>query len=210
VLHHVVIDPGFSIDLTPLVGAAFLRADTFAVLSSNKSYVLLRTDAKANAPAEWRHFLETSGSVAEVRRSRFATVRARQMYVLSLAYDAGADELITVSVPNPRHKQLVVSRFDGADLQLSSEFMPTPGPGVRLAPKRDLADYVVIGAAVSGDRLYAISAAYSTLLVVDLNSKTLVAAYAVTGIARPVGLAIRDSKLCIAQADGRLAVVERP
>jgi hypothetical protein len=73
-----------------------------------------------------------------------------------------------------------------------------------------LADYVVTGAVVADGRLYAISAAYSTLLVIDLNEKAVLAAYAVPGLEHPVGLAARGDQLLVAQADGRVAVVPRP
>ena len=211
VLHRVVLDPGYSIDLTPLAGATFI-GDTLAVLSTNKSWVLLRPDSQVDAEREWKYFLKTDSTMSELRLGRFATVRARQMYVLSLAYDPGADELITVSVPNPRHRQLVVSRFARADFTLSSEFEPRLA--ATLTPSgadRSMADYVVTGATVAGDGLlYAVSTAYSTLLVVDLHAKTLAAAYAVPGIASPVGLAARGSELLIAQADGRVAVIAMP
>jgi disulfide bond formation protein DsbB len=212
VLHHVVLDPGFSVDLSPLVGAAFLGRDTLAVLGTNKSYALLVPDPKAEERAEWRHFLETDGQMAEVGLGRFQTVRAHQTYVLSLAFDPAAQELITVSVPNPRHHQLVVSRFARKDLTLSSEFEPQLTAGLTLrSPGRTPAEYVVTGAVVADDgRLYAISAAYSTLLVVDLNDRTLRAAYAVAGLAHPVGLAARGPQLLVAEADGRIAVLARP
>jgi disulfide bond formation protein DsbB len=211
VLHHVVLDPGFSVDLTPLVGAAFLGGDTLAVLSTNKSYALLAPDPGADDRAEWRHFLETDGQVAEVGLGRFQTVRAHQMYVLSLAFDPAARELITVSVPNPRHHQLVVSRFARRDLTLTSEFEPQLAAGLTLrSPDRTPAEYEVTGAVVADGRLYAISAAYSTLLVVDLKDRALQAAYAVPGLAHPVGLAARDADLLVAQADGRVAVLRRP
>ena len=209
--HHVVLDPGFSIDLTPLAGAAFLGGDTLAVLATNKSYVLLRPDPGADADREWRHFLATDGAVTELGRSRFATVRARQMYALALAYDATADELITVAVPSPRQRRLVVSRFARADFLLASEFVPRLGAG--LAPSgtdRSPAEYVVTGAAVADGLLYAISAAYSTLLVIDLRERVVRAAYAVPGIEHPVGVAVRGVQLLVAQADGRIAAFERP
>jgi hypothetical protein len=210
VLHQVVLDPGFSIDLTPLTGAAFL-GDTMAVLSTNKSYALLRPDPKADASAEWRHFLSTDGQVSEVGLGRIQTVRAHQMYVLSLAFDPAAQELITVSVPNPKHHQLVVSRFARTDMVLASEFEPRIGPGLALtAQNRALADYLVTGAVVADGRLYAISAAYSTLLVVDLKDRTLWAAFAVPGLQHPVGLTARGAQLLVAQADGRVAVLARP
>lgn len=211
VLHYVVLDPEFSIDLTPLAGAAFLGGDTLAVVATNKSYVLLRPDPGAEAGREWRRFLSTDDSVTELTRSRFATVRARQMYVMSLAWDPAAAELITVSVPSPRHRRLVVSRFARSDLRLSSEFEPRVASSLTPSgPDRAVAEYVVTGAAVADGLLYAVSAAYSTILVVDLQGRTLRAAYAVPGLEHPVGLATRGSRLLVAQADGRVAVLERP
>lgn len=208
--HHVVLDKGFSIDLTPLAGAAFL-GDTLAVLSTNKSWALLEPVPHADESAEWRHFLQTDGQVSEVGLGRFQTVRARQMYVSSLAFDPAAQELITVSVPNRWHRQLVVSRFARTDMTLSSEFEPLLGAGLNLVgPSRSLADYLVTGVTVADGRLYALSAAYSTLLVVDLQTKTVTAAYAVPGLVHPVGLAVRGAELLVAQADGRIAVLPRP
>ena len=210
VVHRVTIDKGYSIDLTPLVGAVFLGTDTLAVLSTNKSYVLLHPDPNADADREWRHFLSTDGGVTELRRSRFATVRARQMYVLSLAYDPAADELITVSVSNPRNRGFVISRFAREDFVLASEFEPALDTGVTLRGEdRSLAEYVVTGAVVDAGTLYAVSAAYSTVLVVDLETKSVRAAYAVPGIEQPVGLAVRGTQLLVAQADGRIAVLQR-
>jgi disulfide bond formation protein DsbB len=210
VLHHVVLDPGFSVDLSPLAGAAFLGGDTLAVVGINKSWALLRLDSAATERAEWRHFLETDGRMAELGLGRFATVRARQQYVRSLAFDAVAQELVTVSVPSARQRRLVVSRFARGDMVLASEFVPRLGTGLTLLAERRLADYLVTGTAVADGRLYAVSAAYSTLLVMDLGTRTVVAAYALPGLQRPVGVAVRGSQLLVAQADGRIAVMERP
>jgi disulfide bond formation protein DsbB len=210
VLHHVVMDPGFSVDLSPLAGTAFL-GDTLAVLSNNKTWAALLPTPAVAPDSEWRHYLETDGHMLEVGLGRFQTVRAHQMYVLSLAFDPARRELITVSVPNAPHHQLVVSRFARADMMLPSEFAPALGAGLTLAGKdRSLADYLVTGATMAGGRLYAISAAYSTLLVTDLPTKTVTAAYAVPGLVHPVGLAARGADLLVAQADGRVAVLKRP
>ena len=207
--HRVRLDPMFSVDILAPSGAAFL-GDTLVVGTINKSYLLLRPDPAADEGYEWRHFLETSGGMSELRRSRFATVRARLMYVSSLAYDRTAHEMVTVSVPSPRQRRMVVSTFDARDFMLASEFLPRLGPGLALGEKRALAEYVVTGAVVEEGLLYAVSAAYSTLLVIDLASKTVVGAHAIPGIDQPVGLAVRGTELLIAQADGRIAVVARP
>ena len=210
VLHHAVIDPGFSVDISPLAGAAFAGGDTLAVLGRNKSWALLVPDAAATEREEWRHFLETDGQMKEAGLGRFQTVRAHQMYALAFAYDPAARQFVTVSAPNPRHHQLVVSRFSRGDLTLSSEFEPAVAGNLTLGKDRSAADYLVTGAAVADGRLYAVSAAYSTLLVVDLRTQTLQAAYAVPGLAHPVGLAARGADLLVAQADGRVAVLRRP
>lgn len=208
--HRVVLDPYFAVDISDLAGAAFM-GDTLALGTINKSYLLLRPDSGADEDYEWRHFLETSGGVEELRRSRFATVRARQMYVSSLAYDPNAQELLTVSVPSPRHRRMVVSRFDRRDFMLSSEFLPRLGPELSWAgDDRALSEYVVTGTVVVDGTLFAISAAYSTLLAIDLDSKLVTGAYRVPGLADPVGVAVREDTFLIAQADGRIAVVERP
>ena len=210
VIHHVRLDKGFSIDLSPLAGAAFL-GDTLAVLSTNKSYALLEPNPSARERLEWRHFLVTDGAMSEVGLGRFQTVRAHQMFVMALAFDPAANELITVSVPNPRHDSLVVSRFARRDLVLSSEFEPGFGPGlVPAGPSRSPADYVVTGAAVGDGMLYAVSAAYSTLLVIDLRAGIVRAAYGVSGLEHPTGLAVRDGQLLVAERDGRIAVLQRP
>ena len=106
---------------------------------------------------------------------------------------------------------MVVSRFDARDFMLSSEFMPRLAPDVTFAGDgRSLAEYVVTGTEVVNGKLYAMSAAFSTLLVVDLDSKTVTGAYGVTGVLDPVGLASRGDELLLAQADGRIAVVKMP
>lgn len=210
-INRVVMDRGFSVDLTPLTGAAFVGGDTLAVLADNKSFGLLLPDPNADPDAEWRHFLETDGGVRELRLGRFQTVRAHQMWVRSFAYDADARELVTVSIPNPRHRQLIVSRFLRSDWVLASEFQPQLGEGLALAgDDRRLAEYMVSGATVADGRLYAMSAAYSTLLVIDLASRTVVGAYTIPDVHEPVGVAVRDADLLVAQADGAILVIPRP
>ena len=207
--HHVVLDPFFAVDISALSGAAFV-GDTLAIGTINKSYLLLRPDPETDEAHEWRNFKETSGGVTELTRSRLATVRARQQYVSSLAYDAGAGELVTVSLSSPRHRRMVVSRFDRRDMTLSSEFLPRLSPDLALGEGRSLWEYVVTGAAAEDGLLYAVSAAYSTLLVIDLGTRTVVSAHAVPGLEQPVGVAVRGGELLFAQADGRVAVVPRP
>ncbi len=58
--------------------------------------------------------------------------------------------------------------------------------------------------------LYAISAAYGTLLTIDLRTHAIVAAHTVPQLVRPVGLAAKGDDLYILGADRTLTVVARP
>ena len=164
----------------------------------------------ADADANFRYFLESFDRFSEKSRSRFGTVRARMMYTMSAAYDPSNKSTFTVTVPNSKVKRLVVSRF-GDDYTLSEEYSPAlaPDSGLKLAARRKLDEFYVTGAGVADGRLYAISAAYNTLLTIDLEKRAIVAAHAIPGLTRPVGLAIRGGEFVIVGEDGSVAVVER-
>ena len=209
---YTVLDPGFSVDIGRLVGATFVAPRTLLVLGHNKSFVVLEEGrGAADAAASYRYFLESFDAFGELRRGRFATVRAKMNYVMSVGYGSDTDSLYTVTVPNRRHPGLVISRFARADLRLSEEFGPRLGADLTLAgARRSLDEYFVTGVAVEGGRLYAVSAAYGTLLVFDLRRQELVAAFGLEGPERPTGLALRGSELSVVNGDGEVRVVEKP
>jgi hypothetical protein len=173
-------------------------------LSENKSYVVVRENDTVNQEATFRFFTDNSGRFEEMARGRFATVRARMNYVLSAAWDEPRASIYTISVPNPRSPRLVVSRFDRGDMTLSEEFLPTlnPASGLHLQTGRSVDEYVVTGAGFHEDRLYALSASYGTLLVIDPSTHRVVAARALSGSGRPTGVAIRDKMLYTVDASG--------
>jgi disulfide bond formation protein DsbB len=213
VAKYTVVDPGFSIDLGRFAGAAFLERKTVMAVGENKSYVVLRESDQADADKNFRFFVESPDRFEEVSRSRLGTVRARMMYTMSLAFDPVTNSVYTITVPNAKVKRLVVSRFDRRDLTLSEEFMPVlaSGSGLTLSgEKRSLDEYYVTGATIDDGRLYAISAAFSTLLTIDLAAHAVVAAHAIPGLDRPVGLAIKGNDFYIAGEGGALAIVPRP
>ncbi len=210
VLRFTIVDPGYSVDLGDFAGAGFVDAKTVMAVGENKSYVVLREDDAANANANFRYFLKSFDRFGEVRRGRFGTVRARMQYAMSFAVDRTGKSFYTATVPNSKSKSLVVSRFDAGDRTLSEEFVPRPAAGVTLAPKRTLDEYYLTGAAIDAGRLYAISAAFRTLLVIDLASHEVIGAYAVDGAERPTGLAIKGDNICVVGTDGRVVVLAKP
>ncbi len=211
VRRQALVDPGYSVDVGDLVGAAFAGERRVMALGHNKSYVLLEENDAPDARRSFRFFQQPSVGFDEAARGRFATVRARLSYVMSLAFDPAADSFYTATVPSRRFPALVISRFSRGDLTLSEEFRPRLGAGLALAgEKRSLDEYYVTGLAAAEGRLYALSAAYSTVLVLDPARREVVAARAVPAPARPVGLAVRGQELWLAGADGRVVVVDRP
>jgi len=211
IVRYTIVDRGFSIDLGEFAGAAFLDSRTVMALGENKSYVVLREDDKADADKNFRFFLESFDKFSEVSRSRLSTVRARMMYTMSLAFDPAGKSVYTVTVPNSKSRRLVVSRFDRRDLTLSEEFAPvlSAETGLKLRGKRSLDEFYVTGAAIEAGRLYALSAAFSTLLTIDLATHEVVAAHAVQGLERPTGIAIKGDSLCIACEGGRVLTVAK-
>jgi disulfide bond formation protein DsbB len=213
VLRHAVLDPSFSVELGELAGAAFVSSHDFVALGVNKSFAVLRESDRLDPAANYRFFLAGFDQFEELARGRFATVRARMMFVMSLAFDPGSDSFYTLTVPNSRHKRLIVSRFDHADMTLAQEYAPrlSATSGLALAgEKRSLDEYFVTGAAVEAGKLYALSAAYGTLLTLDLETREVVAAHAIEGLTAPTGLAVKGDELWVADASGRIVVVDKP
>ena len=209
---YTIIDPGFSVDVGRIAGTAFLDAGAVIAVGENKSYVILRPNDQASADSNFRFFLESRDRFDEISRSRFATVRARLLYIMSAAYDPASNAVYTVTVPNNRVKRLIVSRFDRRDLTLSEEYSPplSPESGLTLGPNRALDELTVTGAAVADGQLFTLSAAYGTLLTIDLGLRQVVAAHAIPGLTRPTGIAIKGGELYIVDAAGMLTVVARP
>lgn len=211
ILRQTVIDGSYSVDLARLADVAFLDPHTVAAISENKSYVILREAQASDVGKNFRYFLESFDAFDELSRSRLSTVRARMMYTQSLAFDLSSQSLYTVTVPNEKAGRLVVSRFDRADMTLSEEF--TPGLAQASASPRggSSLDRLYVTAATARDGvLYALSAAHSTLLAIDVAQHRVVAAYTMPPLDRPVGLATKGNEFYVLCRDARLLVAAIP
>lgn len=205
---HTTVDAGYSVDLARFAGVAFLDQGELIAVGDNKSYVVLRPSDSANGDANFRYFLESRDRFEEVTRGRFGTVRARLMYVMSAAYDPASRSVYTITVPNRLTKRMVVSRFDRRDLTLSEEWTPELAtPTISLVKDRALGEFMVTGATIAGGRLVAVSAAYPSALVFDLASRSLVAAWSLPGVVRPVGIAMKGDDAYVLDDGGTLTVL---
>jgi disulfide bond formation protein DsbB len=213
VMRYTVVDPGYSVDLGQFSGAAIVGDQAIVAMGENKSYVTLRESETADAEKNFRYFLEAFDQFDEITRSRLGTVRARMMYAMSLAYNPETNSLYTVTVPNAKVRQMVISRFNWEDRILSEEFVPTlaTDSGLKAAgAKRSIHEYYVTGATIEDGRLYAISAAFNTLLAIDLSTRSIVSARAVPGLVRPAGIAAKGTDFYIIGEEGDIFVVARP
>jgi disulfide bond formation protein DsbB len=213
IVRWTLVDPGFSIDVGNFAGAAFLDSTTVMALGENKSYVILRENDGADARGNFRYFLESFDRFDEVSRSRLTTVRARMMYVSSLAFDRAANSIYAVTVPNSKVRRMVCSRFDRRDLTLSEEFSPVLGPssGLQMSgAKRSLDELYITGATLAEGLMYAVSAAYQTLLTIDLASHTVIAAHSVPVTGHPIGVALKNGDLYILTGGGDIYIAAKP
>jgi disulfide bond formation protein DsbB len=209
VLRYTVVDPLFSVDLGRFAGIVLTDDGRIVAVTENKSFLVLRETAHADARVNRRYFLESPDAFDELMRSRFATVRARLMYVMSAASDPSTHSIVTITVPNERSKRWVVSRFDTTDMQLAEEFVPRVDPSLSAQITAGTMDAIyVTGATIANGRLHALSAAGSVLLTIDLASRTIVAAKVVPGLSQPTGLSLRDGRFYIVSRDATLSIVE--
>jgi disulfide bond formation protein DsbB len=208
-----IVDMTYSVDLGRFAGAAVLDDGDLLAVTENKSFVVLRAPAgERPARTGFRFFRSGLDAFDEVRRGRFATVRARQMYVMSVAYDPTSRSIWTVSVPNAYHRAVVLSRFARDDLTLSEERVLALGAtsGLGLRDGGALAELAVTASTLLDQRLYALSAAGSTLLEIDLGSGTIQRAWVIPGLVKPAGMAVRGDTFVIVTADAQLLILDRP
>jgi disulfide bond formation protein DsbB len=94
-------------------------------------------------------------------------------------------------------------------MTLSEEFLPSLGAGLTLAGEdRSLDELYVTGAAFAEGRLWALSAAYSTLLAIDPATGRVVAAAGLEGLRRPVGLAVRGREFIVLDEDRQVVTFD--
>ena len=130
-----------------------------------------------------------------------------------MAFDRAASAIYTVGAAESAvARAWSVSRFDRGDMTLSSEFLPAleARPGLALGAGRTIDELYSTAATFHGGRLWALSAAYSTLVAIDVDHGRIVEAYGVPGVARPAGLAVRDGRFVVAAEDGTLTTVPIP
>ena len=120
-LAGVKIDAAFSVEISNLAGIVFDGDYSVLVTADHKSYVRLAYDPTATIADSYYKFMDGTDGVKELKRSRFATTRAKYNYIGSIAWDSVNKEYITVTLPDEKQNNFVVARLSGNDFQVNSE-----------------------------------------------------------------------------------------
>ena len=169
------IDPWFSANVLDIVGITPYQDDAFVIMGMNKSLLRARLNPKADDVKGWANF--TAGrtqveAVGGLGRARIDTERAKYSYIHSTATDGRY--IFTASLPDNKNKKtFVISKALMADWMLSGEFVPAAD----LKDGRTLGELYVTGMVYEDGKLYAVSKNFNTLIVIDIDSEEVTAAY---------------------------------
>ncbi|MGS0730498.1 disulfide bond formation protein B, partial [Shewanella sp. 0m-11] len=118
ILAKVQIDAAFSAEISNLAGVTFDGATSVLVTADHKSFVRVEYDPSVKFDDTYGRFIEGTDGVRELKRSRFATVRAKYNYVANVGWDANTQEYLMVTLPDTKRNNFVVSRLSGKDYEL--------------------------------------------------------------------------------------------
>ena len=141
----------------------------------NKSLLRARLNPEADDVKGWANFTAGRNQVEAVGglgRARIDTERAKYSYIHSSATDGRY--VFTASLPDNKNKKtFVISKALMADWMLSGEFVPA----ANLKEGRTLGELYVTGMVYEDGKLYAVSKNFNTLIVIDIASERVTAAY---------------------------------
>ncbi|BEG57509.1 hypothetical protein NHP21005_11970 [Helicobacter sp. NHP21005] len=193
VLAHLVLDKHYAVTVEHFVGANMV-GNTIRLMGTNKSSVdvIYNPQAKNN----FANFLEGAHHFDEIGRNRLRTSRASTYYILSARSDGTHTYMLTV--PNKRYKQLILVGMLDQDLGLSSEAVVRPLKTNPLKKGRTLGEFYITGLAFYQGRLFALSKAYNTLLVINPYDATIIDAYGLpASVQNPTALTFVDNALIV-------------
>lgn len=193
VLAHLVLDKHYAVTVEHFVGANMV-GNTIRLMGTNKSSVdvVYNPQAKNN----FANFLEGAHHFDEIGRNRLRTSRASTYYILSARSDGTHTYMLTV--PNKRYKQLILVGMLDQDLGLSSEAVVRPLKTNPLKKGRTLGEFYITGLAFYQGRLFALSKAYNTLLVINPYDATIIDAYGLPpSVQNPTALTFVDNALIV-------------
>lgn len=191
ILAKVQIDAAFSAEISNLAGVTFDGQTSVLVTADHKSFVRVEYDPSVKFDDTYGRFIEGTDGVRELKRSRFATVRAKYNYVADVGWDAQTQEYLMVTLPDEQRNNFVVSRLSGKDYELNSEAIISID--TQVYPN-------VTGISVIDDKAYLLSHSGQQLLTMNLETNTVVAASDVVGLNNPQAMTLLGDKFAVLDA----------
>lgn len=198
-LRYAKHDRHFMLEMEKTVGATWYKSDV-GMISYNKSFVIyepIDINDEKEQNEQWKHLLKGYDKWKLKEKNRFFTLRAKQQYILGFDYDESKNIFLSVSVPNDVRDYWSVAVFDGDDKMILEEYIPKIGGNLSIDENRNLGEFYIVGVDILDDCAYLLSKNYSTILKLDINSKSLIDAYSFANVPNPVALSIKDNKFYI-------------
>lgn len=207
---HAVIDRPNGSDIGHTVDATFLAPGNLVAMAWNKTiYGVQQTDpAEVDELESWSSFIETTDDLVEAPAGRalLFTARARVQFALSIAGDPATESYYVISVPNEDEPKIVISQF-ASDNKLSREAVLTADAATGLADDADLASYYPVGADFRDGKLYMLSKAYNSLMVVDAETLELTDVHALPEMGDFSDLAVTEDGIFVLAREDNTDVV---
>jgi len=206
VVSRAVFDRVNGYDVKYTTDATFFGPESLVMTAWNKTvYGTVRVDpSEVDDAVEWKEFRETTGDLTPVfgskNRHRLYTARAKSAFTSSLAMDHDSGLYSVVNVPSPQVPSIVVSQF-APDHRLSREDVLSVDDGISLRDDMGLSDYYPIASDIVDGTMYLLSRTYRTLLLVDMDSIEVTAAYGLPELGDYHGLAVTDDALYVLSHD---------
>ncbi len=197
VLARAVLDKVNGYDILHTVDATWVGGKVIAT-AWNKTLWAVERAEKIDSFRDWNTFRESTKNLKTSwyrDRPVVNTVRAKKSYVLSIAADPQEGAFYFMTAPNNVTKKSILITVDATDLLPSSERVLKAAPTLKLKAERNLNDYYVTGMAKLGDKLYAYSRQYNTMLLVDAQSAEVVDAFAMPELSDAHSMTVVDDKL---------------
>lgn len=206
---RAVLDKVNGYDILHTVDATWVGNKVISTAWNKTLWAVERTN-KVDDFKDWNTFRESTKNLKTSwyrDRPVVNTVRAKKAYVLSIAANADEGEFYFMTAPNNVTKKTILVTVDANDLLPTAEKVLKPSKGLKLKADRNLNDYYVTGMAKVGDKLFAYSRQYNTMLIVNPRNAEVVDAYAMPELSDAHSMTVVDDKLMMLGRQGDKDVV---
>lgn len=196
------IDQVNGMDIPLSVDATYYAPGEVVVSAYNKTiWGVKRVDSdEIDKKVQWQFLREVQGNLMPSFRGdriTITTTRAKKAYTLSLAKDPNHHYAYMVSLAKKGAPKVILLKYDTRDNIISEETILEFSNNLSLKEGAKVSDFYITGSDIQNGKMLALSKSYNSLLVIDLESKTISDAYKLPNIGDAHDLAISKDKLYV-------------